>query len=87
MPVLCTQYHISAEASLLLKTFYTYPVTSATVERGNSALAHIKTKHRSTMGQERFNALLLLFVHRDITVEPEEILKIFQASNRRLRFY
>ena len=44
------------------------PVTVATTERANSALKHIKTPKRSMMVQERLSALLLLYVHKDISV-------------------
>ena len=37
--------------------------TSVSVERANSALAFAKNDYRSTMTQDRFNALVLLFVH------------------------
>ena len=38
--------------------------------RANSALKHIK---RSTMGQERLNALLLLYTYKDITLNYETV--------------
>jgi len=38
------------------------PVTSATVERSNSSLHLIKSGFRSTMREDRLNALLLLFI-------------------------
>ena len=42
------------------------PVSSATVERANSALKFVKTARRSSMTEHRLNALVLLFVHKDI---------------------
>ena len=41
-------------------------VTSASVDRSNSALEIVKSVLRSTMKEDRLNALLLLFVHKDI---------------------
>ena len=41
------------------------PVTSATVERSNSSLRFVKSGFRSTMRENRLNALLLLFIHKD----------------------
>ena len=42
------------------------PVTSATVERSNSSLRFVKSRgFRSTMRENRLNALLLLFIHKD----------------------
>jgi len=65
--------------SLMLLT----PVTSAGVERANSALKFIKTVHRHTMSQDRFNALVLLFVHRDIVLDYKRIINMF--ANRHPR--
>ena len=59
------------------------PVSSATVERGNSALKSIKTSQRSTMGQERLNALTLLQIHRDIELNYQQIVDIFIRKNPR----
>uniref|UniRef100_A0A3Q2GG60 HAT C-terminal dimerisation domain-containing protein n=1 Tax=Cyprinodon variegatus TaxID=28743 RepID=A0A3Q2GG60_CYPVA len=53
------------------------PVTSASVERANSGLKAVKTLLRSTMGQERFVALLLLYVHKDIRLDMNKIIDIF----------
>jgi hypothetical protein len=41
-------------------------VTSSSVERANSALRFIKNRARSSMGEDRFNALALMFIHKDI---------------------
>ena len=46
--------------STVLKLLLVVPVTAATVERGNSALKYVKNEPRSTMGQGRLNALILL---------------------------
>ena len=53
------------------------PVTSASVERANSALSHVKSALRSTMTNIRLNGLLLLSVHQDIPVNRERIVDIF----------
>ena len=44
------------------------PVTTATVETSNLALAYTKIELRSTMKESRLNDLLMLFVHKDIRV-------------------
>ena len=41
------------------------PVTSATVERSNSSLRFAKSGFRSTMREDRLNALLLLLIYKD----------------------
>ena len=59
------------------------PATSATVERANSALKRVKTDLRSTMDQDRLNALLLLHVHRDIKLDVNKVIDTF--ANRHPR--
>jgi len=66
-PNLVTMLH------LLLLT----PVTSASVERANSALKFVKSDRRNRMGEGRLNALLLLFMHKDISIELEKVVDIF----------
>lgn len=58
-------------------------VTSSSVERANSYLRFIKSYLRSTMGGERFNALMLLFIHKDIKVDVSKIIDIFVSRNPR----
>ena len=50
----------------ILHLLVVIPVTSANVERANSALKLIKTNLRSTMSQARLNALVLLFCHQSV---------------------
>ena len=52
-------------------------------ERANSALKFVKTVHRHTMSHDRFNALVLLFVHRDIALDYNKIINMF--ANRHPR--
>lgn len=60
-------------------------VTAASVERSNSTLRFIKTCYRSTMGQGRFNVLMLLFVHRDIELDLDAIVTLYaQQYPRRM---
>jgi hypothetical protein len=75
-PNICTMLRITLLA----------PVTSATVERANSALKFVKSDRRATIGEERLNALLLLFVHRDIFVDINEVIDVYSAKHpRRMR--
>ena len=64
----------------ILNLLLTTSVTSASVERANSALAFVKNDYRSTMTQDRFNAWVLLFVHRDITIDYEKVINIFSSK-------
>jgi len=59
------------------------PITTATVERSNSSPRFVKTVYRNNMGEERLNALLLLFIHRDIELNHEEVVAIFARRNSR----
>jgi hypothetical protein len=71
----------------ILKLLLLAPVTAASVERSNSALKFIKSDLRSTMTSTRFNALILMFVHKDITINIDKIIDSFaQAQPRKLLF-
>ena len=66
----------------------TFSATTASVERTNSALRFIKTSYRSTMCEQRFNALVLLFVHRDIVLDYVKIIDMYaQRYPRRMLFH
>ena len=55
----------------------TIPVSTATAERAFSELKLIKTYLRSTMGEERLNALTQLYLHKDIKLEINDVLDEF----------
>ena len=55
----------------------TITATDASVERANSALRFVKTDFRSTMSEDRFNALLLLYVHSDIKLDYKKIIDMY----------
>ena len=76
---LCTIYQIAM----------TLPVTTASVERGFSKLSLVKTKLRSTMNQERLEALVIANVEKDLlmTLSVDDLVTKFTANtNRRLDF-
>ena len=58
-------------------------VTSAGVEIANSALKFVKNAFRSTMGEDRFNALVLMYVHKDIELDLDKIIDIFARRHPR----
>ena len=71
--------------STLLSISCILPATSCDVERSFSALRRIKTVLRSTMGESRLTALALMSIHRNVQVNPEEIVQAFiQKQPRRL---
>ena len=64
----------------LLKLLLVIPVTTASVERGNSSLKYVKSELRTTMTQDRLNALILLFIHKDIPLDYDVIVNAFAAK-------
>ena len=62
-------YQIFPYIVRILSIILTTPATSASVKTANSALRYVKTDFRSTMSEDRFNALLLLYVHSDIKLD------------------
>ena len=59
------------------------PVTTATMERGHSALGHIKIDLRNALGQDCLNALILLFVHKDIALDHQQVVARFAKKHPR----
>lgn len=69
----------------LLRLFAVVPATKASSERSFSHLRRLKTWLRSTMGEERLDALPLLSSHMDEPVDVEAIIDAFRdAKHRRL---
>lgn len=61
----------------ILRLLSITPVTSATVERSKASLRFVKNVYRST------RALLLLFSHKDISLDYSAIVNIFASRNQR----
>ena len=68
----------------LLKIFATLPVTTATGERSFSALKLIKTYLRTSMQENRLNALALLYINNEIKLDYSQVFDQFVKGNRRL---
>ena len=64
-----------------LQEFTTIPVTSCSCERAFSKMAIVKNKLRSTMAQERLDALLTIFIEQEIvnSLDMEEIIDEFKT--------
>ena len=58
---------------LLLKI----PVSTAATECSHSFLKKEKSKLQSNMGEERLNALVLLYVHKDIVLDYNKLIDIY----------
>ena len=50
------------------------PVTSASVERSNSALRYIKNIYRNSISEPCLNALMLMYVRRYIKLDYDKII-------------
>ena len=64
----------------ILTILLTTASMSATVERENSSLRYIKTDYRNSKTEDRFNALILMYVHRDIKLDREKIIDSYAAK-------
>ena len=75
------------ELRKLYSIMITVPVTSAECERSFSKLALIKSKLRTTCGQERLEKLVLCSVERDIVqrVNVDKIVDRFDSHSRRIQ--
>ena len=74
----------------LVRSYLTFHVTSATVERVFSSLRRIKRFLRSTMSQQRLNNLFLLYVYKARTnaLDLSSVAKDFvYANNRRSNYF
>ena len=58
----------------VLSILLTTAAASVSVERANSALRHVKADFCSMMGEKRLNALLLVYIHRDIFLDYDKII-------------
>jgi hypothetical protein len=63
----------------MLKVLATLPVSTATAERTFSSL-------RNATGQDRLTALTLLSIHRDIVIDPQQVINELARQPRRMRF-
>ncbi|KAJ8872200.1 hypothetical protein PR048_025802 [Dryococelus australis] len=76
-----------ASLGILLQVLATLPVSVATAERTFSTLKRINTWLRITMNEDRLIGLALLATHRDIAINPDQVIGRFAMSgNRRLKF-
>lgn len=71
--------------SIALEIALTLPVTSASPERAFSKLKLIKTRLRSTMIEDRLEALMIISSEKDIPVDNTEVINIFSSYSSVLR--
>lgn len=71
----------------LFRLYFTIPMNSASSERSFSCLRRLKTYCRNTGGQERLSSLALLAIERDIAIDVEQVVSVFDRGHqRRLHF-
>ena len=61
----------------------TLSITTATAERSFSQIRRLKTYLCSTMGEDPFNGLALLHVHREVKLNADHIIDIFARKKAR----
>jgi len=66
----------------VIQKFVVIPVTSCTCERSFSKLTLVKSKLRSTMKQERLNALMVLTVEQEmaVNVDADAVIEDFKIA-------
>ena len=67
--------------AVLIQILATLPVITATNKPSFSALKYLKTYLRNTTKEVRLNCLALLYVHRDISLDIEQIIAEFLRKN------
>ena len=72
-----SQHHSSLSLSLVT------PVTTAAVEQANSSLDFIKSDRCSAITESRLNAMLRLFVHKDISLELHKVVTLYANKHPR----
>ena len=65
-----------------LRIFATLPVTTATGERSLSALKLMETYLRTSMQENRLNALAFLYINNDIKLDCSQVIDQFAMGNR-----
>lgn len=70
----------------LIKILCTLPISTASAERSFSTMKRVKTFVRNRTGHERLSCLALLSVHRNVPLNPEDVLNKMALKQRRLDF-
>ena len=72
--------------AVLIQILAALPVTTATNNHSFSTLKYLKTYLRNTTKEVGLNNLALLYVHRDVSSDFEQVISEFSRKNRRLTF-
>lgn len=82
----CKAIEYFPNMSSLLKILAVLPVSTATAERSFSSLKVLKTYLRSTICEDRLNGLALLYIHKEVELNVDQIIGKFACQARRLPF-
>ncbi|CAG9822515.1 unnamed protein product [Phaedon cochleariae] len=80
---LCFGASLFPAMKILLQIFVTLPVSTATAERSFSTIKRLKIHLSSTMGEERLNSLTLLYIHKEVDLNIENVINMFATSKAR----
>ena len=67
----------------ILQLFLLTSISEASVEQSNSSLQFVENRMRRSMGEDSFNALMLLYEQKDIEPDIEEIISTFAKKHPR----
>ena len=67
---------------VVLKILATLPITSCECERSFSSMRRLKNYTRTSMSQNRFNSLALMYLHPEILPDIEDIINRFIGKKR-----
>ena len=73
----CEYQAILPQLMKLLQLLLVIPATSATSERSFSSLHLVKNYLRTTMNQDRLNYLMMIYIHKERTIDLNEAMKEF----------
>ena len=67
----------------VLQLFLLTSISGASVEQSNSSFQFVRNRMHSSMGEDRFNALTLLYEQKDMELDIEEIINNFAKKHPR----
>ena len=67
--------------AVILRVLLMIPATSASVECANSALKFVNNVCRSKMSEDQLNSLILMYVHKDIRLDYNDIIDMYARRN------
>ena len=66
---------------VILRVLLTIPATRTIVERANFALKFVNNVYRRKLSEDRLNSLILIYVHKNIKLEYNDITDMYARRN------